>query len=81
MRDNILAQLEETLRMAEQRMERMAPEERDEMLARVWNSGLVQLKRAKQLPELAHDVVPKAQQEFIAPDMNEAVMPEIVNSQ
>ena len=82
MRDNILAQLEETLRAAELRMEQMQPEEREEMLGRLDKTReLVQIKVKQRFPDISHEVVvPKAQQEFIAPDQVE-VMPDSSESQ
>lgn len=81
--DNVLAQLEATLRMAELRLDGMAPEEREEFMERCARAkDLVHLHlQVKPMAVGGNMVVPEAQQEFLAPDLIEGVMPEMANAQ
>ena len=90
----MLAQLDETLRLAERRMQAMAPEEREDMIGRLEGTSArvrgfnrpqprVQPEGAAEKIEVQAQIapVPQAQMAFLAPDQGVAVMPEIVNGQ
>ena len=90
----ILAQLDETLRLAEQRMQAMAPEERENMIGRLEGSSArvrgfdrppKRVAQGGATEKIAMQVqvapVPQMQKEFMAQDQGVAVMPEIKNDQ